>query len=92
MKLVIEKEVKKPVTLECGDVIETEGDSYLVVEFVTTYGEGKKYIAKSFDGKQGLFGVFNSLDSLNEGFTRRGLNTRSTVYKASEYSMKLVKN
>jgi hypothetical protein len=92
MKLVIEKEVQQPITLECGDVIETDGDSYLVVEFIVAYGGDKKYIAKSFDGKQGLFGIFNSLASLNEGFIKRGLPLRSTVYKANEYSLKLVKN
>lgn len=71
--------------LELGDVIEwysylwDDYSYYLVMEL-----EGK-YVAKSFDGKGNLLGIYDSLQELNEAFIECGTYKNCTVYKPSKY-------
>lgn len=92
MKLLLEKQIKEPIKLECGDVIVHNSDSYIVMSFVHSYGTDKTYIAKSFNGKDGLCGLYTSLAGLNEAFIKRGLDKSTTVYKSNDYSLTLIKN
>jgi hypothetical protein len=87
LKMEVKREFErneKPM-LELGDVIEwysslwDDCSYYLVMEL-----QGK-YVAKSFDGKGGLFGIYDSLQELNEAFIERGTYRNCTVYKPSEF-------
>jgi hypothetical protein len=77
---------KKP-SLQVGDVIEhNEYGFFLVIEL------DNEYVARSFNGSTGLFGRYSSLRELNEAFYSRDTHKKSTVYKASEFTLQLVKN
>jgi hypothetical protein len=89
LKMLVKRECElsdKPM-LELGDVIEwhVDGLFYLVIEL-----QGK-YVAKCFDGRTGLFGIYNSLQELNEAFIERGTYKNCTVYKPSEYYLAIKK-
>jgi hypothetical protein len=75
--------------LKLGDVIVHPYGTYLVC--VMNSSDGKYYVAKNFEGEGGLFGVYESLEELNRQYVGRNVDSEATIYKASEYTLQLVK-
>lgn len=87
MDVIIEKQNDELVRLGLGDLIECDGEFYLVIR--TRDG----FIAKCLDGTTGLFGSYKTLDEFNRTFNNRRIaQLRNAVaYKANEFSLKLVR-
>lgn len=87
MDVIIEEKIKNKYELELGDIIMHHNGFYLVL---TIDGQ---FVAKNLNGNTGLFGLFSSLKRFNEKFNELQKSTFSNavVFKASEYSLKLVK-
>lgn len=90
MDVQVKSKESEEKTLELGDVIEFNGQFFLVVR--THERHGTTYVAKNFDGRRGLFGRFTTLEDMNARFNRDSrLKSLSTIYKPSEYMLQLVK-
>lgn len=86
MEVVI-KETNRQPKLELGDIIYFDDEFYLVMD-----ADGA-YLAKRFDGFQGLCGGHATLKELNQEFTSRLNNVLhgAVVYKSKDYELHLVK-
>ena len=84
---VVLKETNMQPKLELGDIIYFDDEFYLVMSV------GSEYLAKRFDGVQGLCGSHSSLLALNQEFTSRLNNVLhgAVVYKSKDYELHLVK-
>lgn len=85
MKLELPTSKLVTETLELGDiVVHRDLGAYLVIEFQDNY------VAKCLSGDGGLFGVYGSLEQLNEAFINRGTSKKCTIYKPNKYKLQLV--
>lgn len=85
---VLAETIEQKEELELGDVIQHGSHFYLVAKLDDTY------FAKNFNGNTGLFGKHDSMTELNEEFLSRRSNLlkEAVIYKATDYTLQLVKN
>ena len=84
---VVLKETNSQSNLELGDIIYHNDEFYLEMSV------GCEYLAKRFDGSQGLCGRYSTLNELNQEFAYRLKNVLhgAVVYKSDDYELHLVK-
>jgi hypothetical protein len=83
MKVVIDNKIPEVRILRVGDIVEKNGDFFLVAQFED------KYVCKTLTGMSGLHGSFNSMDALNREFQNRSSLNAANIYRKEDYQLKL---